>query len=431
MISTSTRRTLVALATTAALLPAAPALAQTATPTPTPAVAPTTSPTTPAVLGVTASANVIDFGRTVDVTVQGRPGQAVDLLIANRRLTVPRLIRTATLDADGSFSWTGLRPDERTTFIAVPAGTSPNQSPFTSVQVRRTVTIGVSQANGVYTFAGQLARAEAGVQVTIARLDSETKRVTGVASTTTDAAGRYTIRTALLQGFAGYYALTEEANGLDAGRSRLYGLIVNTRPGTGQPPAAQGLTLSVRRAGSSYSFEGVLSPARGGVPVTLARIVNGRLQGLAGGITEANGRYIITIQPPAGTYQFTALTANARSRNYGLVVPTATPGTACSPTAPRTSSEDSARCFFLAFVRNDRRLAANYATPAAAAEFLSWRGTGTPGWSWEGCGEPTVLTPSSGISCAYYDPMPGEVHGVLIEFGMARDFRVEAVGTVG
>ena len=192
MISTSTRRTLVALATTAALLPAAPALAQTATPTPTPAVAPTTSPTTPAVLGVTASANVIDVGRTVDVTVQGRPGQAVDLLIANRRLTVPRLIRTATLDSGGSFTWTGLRPDERTTFIAVPAGTSPDQSPFTGVQVRRTVTIGVSQANGVYTFAGQLARAEAGVQVTIARLDSETERVTGVASTTTDVAGRYT-----------------------------------------------------------------------------------------------------------------------------------------------------------------------------------------------------------------------------------------------
>ena len=87
-----------------------------------------------------------------------------------------------------------------------------------------------------------------------------------------------------------------------------------------------------------------------------------------------------------------ALTADARSRDYGLVVPTATPGTACSPTAPRTSYEDSARCFFLAFVRN--------------------------------CGEPTVLTPSSGISCAYYDPMPVQVHGVLIEFGMARDFRL-------
>lgn len=306
MITSSARRTLVALATTAALLPAAPALAQTATPTatptptptPTPTATPTPPPTTPAVLGVTARTNVIDFGGTVDITVQGRPGQAVDLLLANQRLTVPRVIRTATLDAGGTFTWTGLRPHERTTFVAVPAGTRPDRSPYTSVQVRRTVTIGVSQADGSYTFTGQLARADAGVQVTIARLDSETKRVTGVASTTTDAAGRYTVRTALPQGLAGYYALTAEANGLDAGRSRLYGLLVDTRPGTGQPPAtSQALTLQVRRTGASYSFEGVLSPARGGVPVTLAQVVDGRLIGTAGGVTEADGRYVIDIQP--------------------------------------------------------------------------------------------------------------------------------------
>ena len=242
-----------------------------------------------------------------------------------QRRDEPRVIRTARLDASGSSTWTGLRPEERTTFVAVPSGTSPDQSPSTCVQVRRTVTICVSQAGGVYTFSGQLARAEAGVQVTIARLDSVTKRVTGVASTTTDAAGRYTVRTTLHQGFAGYYALTAEASGLDAGRSRLYGLLVNTRPGTGQlPPATtQRLTLDVRRTGASYAFEGVLSPGGGGVPVTLAQVVDGRLVGTAGGVTDADGRYVINIQPPPGTYSFTVLSATARSRTYGLVVPAA------------------------------------------------------------------------------------------------------------
>lgn len=62
--------------------------------------------------------------------------------------------------------------------------------------------------------------------MTTARLDSVTKRVTGVASTRTDAAGRYTIRTRLPAGFAGYYSLTETTSGISAGRSRLYGLIV-------------------------------------------------------------------------------------------------------------------------------------------------------------------------------------------------------------
>ena len=90
----------------------------------------------------------------------------------------------------------------------------------------RGVTIGIRQASGVYTFSGTVSPAEAGVQVTTARLDSVTKRVTGVASTRTDAAGRYTIRTRLPVGFAGYYSLTETRSGITAGRSRLYGLIV-------------------------------------------------------------------------------------------------------------------------------------------------------------------------------------------------------------
>ncbi len=69
------------------------------------------------------------------------------------------------------------------------------------------------------------------MQVTVARLDAVTKRVTGVASSTTTAGGRYTIRTGLPIGQAGYYALTAVKSGLDAGRSRLYGLIV-PRPAT-------------------------------------------------------------------------------------------------------------------------------------------------------------------------------------------------------
>ena len=90
----------------------------------------------------------------------------------------------------------------------------------------RGVTIGIRQANGIYTFSGAVSPAEAGVQVTTARLDSVTKRVTGVASTRTDAAGRYTIRTRLPVGFAGYYSLTETRSGVSAGRSILYGLVV-------------------------------------------------------------------------------------------------------------------------------------------------------------------------------------------------------------
>ena len=59
---------------------------------------------------------------------------------------------------------------------------------------------GIRQNNGVYTFSGTLTTPEAGVQVTIARLDGQTGRVTGVASPRTSAAGRYEIRTALPAG---------------------------------------------------------------------------------------------------------------------------------------------------------------------------------------------------------------------------------------
>jgi uncharacterized protein with LGFP repeats len=95
-----------------------------------------------------------------------------------------------------------------------------------AVVTTRDVTIGIRQASGIYTFSGRISPAEAGVQVTTARLDGVTNRVTGVASTRTDAAGRYTIRTRLPVGFAGFYSLTATKSGIKAGRSRLYGLIV-------------------------------------------------------------------------------------------------------------------------------------------------------------------------------------------------------------
>jgi hypothetical protein len=113
------------------------------------------------------------------------------------------------------------------------------------VRVRRTVTIGISQANGIYTFSGTIRRAEAGLQVTVARLDAVTKRVTGVASAVTNAAGTYTIRTRLPIGQAGYYTLTAPTASLDAGRSRLYGLIV---PRPAPAPVARPVAAAPRRS---------------------------------------------------------------------------------------------------------------------------------------------------------------------------------------
>ena len=110
----------------------------------------------------------------------------------------------------------------------------------------RTVTIGIRQANGVYTFSGQVAPLARGLQVTLARLDGTTKRVTGVASTQTDETGRYSIRTRLPVGMAGFYALTAPTTDHLAGRSRLYGLVV---PGRAAAPAAPVTeTISQRNA---------------------------------------------------------------------------------------------------------------------------------------------------------------------------------------
>ncbi len=184
---------------------------------PTPTPTPTPAPVQP---GIAVDTAVIDYRDTHLLGVFGRVGARVDLFGNGR------LIRSATLakgdEAGGAYVWE-LRPGDRTLFYAVVDGA---RSKTITVRVRRTVSIGVRQASGVYTFSGAIARPEAGVQVTVARLDAVTKRVTGVASTTTTAGGRYTIRTGLPIGQAGYYALTAVKSGLDAGRSRLYGLIV-------------------------------------------------------------------------------------------------------------------------------------------------------------------------------------------------------------
>ena len=328
MIALSTRRTLVALATAATFLPAAPALAQTATPapsasaTPTPAATPTAAPT-PALTDLTVSRPVIDFGQTVDVTVNGAAGTQVGLFVGNFRAPQGRQIRTATIGADGRSTWTGLRPEDTSLFF-VRAADSQVSTAQVTVRVRRAVTIGIEQrTRGIYTFSGQLARAEAGVQVTIARLDDQTKRVTGVASTRTTADGRYVIATSLPQGLAGYYALTEVANGLDAGRSRLYGLLVNTTPSAAPAPVTQSVSLDVgRSSGDVHIFSGAVSPARS-VPVTLARVIDGRLVGVAGGRSAANGGYVFRLPVGPGTHFFQVVTATATSRVYGLVVPVA------------------------------------------------------------------------------------------------------------
>lgn len=117
----------------------------------------------------------------------------------------------------------------------------------------RTVTIGIRQASGIYTFTGVVAPVTPGLQVTLARLDGTTKRVTGVSSTKTDAAGRYTIRTRLPAGMAGFYALTAPASNHPPGRSRLYGLVVPTPRKANETPAERNARL---KAAQYLSFIG-------------------------------------------------------------------------------------------------------------------------------------------------------------------------------
>jgi hypothetical protein len=133
-------------------------------------------------------------------------------------------------------------------------------------------------------------RPVAGLQVTLARLMT-TGRVVGVASTKTDAAGRYTIRTRLAPGMGGYYALTAPTSDLQPGRSRLYGLLVPEAP-VRPAPAVTAATVSLSASGSAgtYRLSGAVRPARGNVPVTLARVGStGALVGVAATRTNAAG----------------------------------------------------------------------------------------------------------------------------------------------
>ena len=198
---------------------------------------------------------------------------------------------------------------------------APTTSPAPATPQPGDVTIGVRQASGVYTFTGTVSPAAAGVQVTIARLGTD-GRVTGVASTATVAGGDYEIRTSLPVGFASYYALTAPTAERQAARSRLYGLLVNVRPGS---PVTPTVSLEVRRGTDSYVFSGFVDPARR-VPITLARVVDGRHVGVIGS-GRPSSAYAFGVPLPPGTYFFQVLTGAAdglaagRSRVYGLVVP--------------------------------------------------------------------------------------------------------------
>ena len=181
---------------------------------------PTTPPPTSQPAQITVSARTIDVGAAVALTVLAPVGAVVDLYAGTARAP-ERVIRTATAGGAG-VSWQ-LRPGETTRFSAQVRGGT--RTATVTVAVRRTVTIGIRQSAGVYTFTGVVHRPVAGLQVTLARLMTS-GRVVGVASTTTNAAGAYTIRTRLAPGMGGYYALTAPTSDLQAGRSRLYGLVV-------------------------------------------------------------------------------------------------------------------------------------------------------------------------------------------------------------
>lgn len=159
-----------------------------------------------------------------DVVRFNRSGAAAGISFPASCVGSPAALRVQVSASTGSVGWDDAptsgtwSPSVRRGAVDV-GGTPPPAG-------TRGVSIGIRQASGVYTFSGTVTPAEAGVQVTTARLDGVSGRVTGVASTRTDAAGRYTIRTRLPAGMAGYYSLSESRSGFSAGRSRLYGLVV-------------------------------------------------------------------------------------------------------------------------------------------------------------------------------------------------------------
>lgn len=189
---------------------------------------------------IAVSARTVDVGGTVSLGVLGTAGAVVDLFASTARSSA-RVIRTTTLTtagtggvrfelpaaADSRVATWALQPGETTHLFAQVRGG--DRTATVTVHVRRTVTIGIRQSGGVYTFSGVTARPVAGLQVTLARLLTS-GRVVGVASTTTDAAGAYRIRTRLAPGLGGYYALTAPTPDLQPGRSLLYGLVVPAPP---------------------------------------------------------------------------------------------------------------------------------------------------------------------------------------------------------
>lgn len=190
---------------------------------PGPSTPPTSPPPAPGAIAIAASARTVDHGGATDLTVAGGvAGQVVDLYAASTRSPY-RVIRTATSGGGGASTSWRLQPGETTRLYAQVRGGG--RSDTLTITVRRTVTIGIRQAAGVHTFTGRVGRPVAGLQITLARLLTS-GRVVGVASTTTGADGAYTIRTRLAPGLGGYYALTAPTADLQAGRSRLYGLVV-------------------------------------------------------------------------------------------------------------------------------------------------------------------------------------------------------------
>lgn len=112
-----------AVGVAAPLVPAAPASAQTATPTP--AATFTVPPIeTQPVRRSTVSRSLIDLGETVDATVLGTPGTQVALFLGNVRAPRGRQIRTGTTGSDGTSTRAGLRPVDPAS-----APTTPSRGP--------------------------------------------------------------------------------------------------------------------------------------------------------------------------------------------------------------------------------------------------------------------------------------------------------------
>jgi hypothetical protein len=148
LIATTPRpgRLVAALAHATALLPTAPVVAQ-AVPTSAPTPAPTAQPTQ-----LSASARILAYGQTVDLTVQAPPGSTVDLHAYTQPNSTYRVIRTAEVGPDSpSLTFVGLRPGGTTRFTAQVRGGS--RSAEVVVAVQRTVTLGVRQTSpGTWTF---------------------------------------------------------------------------------------------------------------------------------------------------------------------------------------------------------------------------------------------------------------------------------------